>query len=38
MGDSIGQGFLVSAAVPPDQILLMLDHRFSDAMVPSDIV
>ncbi|GEM_PF-628514 len=31
IGCSIGQGFLVSAAVPPDEVIRMLDHRFSDA-------
>lgn len=30
MGCSTGQGFLVSRAVPPDELVRMLDHRFSD--------
>lgn len=30
MGCSTGQGFLVSAALPSDQLVTMLDHHFSD--------
>lgn len=32
VGCSTGQGFLVSAALPPDQLVTMLDHRFSEGI------
>lgn len=32
LGCSNGQGFLVSGAVPPDQLVTMLGHRFSDGV------